>query len=83
MADPVKLVGADTGLDVPPDLVQRPGGELAGDAHALDGLGVLDVALAEARRTAADVFRARDLGGHAALRRYPAGLEGSCHDLQV
>jgi hypothetical protein len=68
---------------VPPDLLEGLRREPAGHAHALDGPGVLDVSLAAARGTPADIFRALDACRNGALRRNPAGLESGCHDLQV
>ena len=41
MPDPVELVGGDPGCDVSTDLGERLAGDPAGDAHPLDGLGVL------------------------------------------
>ena len=58
------------------------GRDLAGDTHVLDRGGVLDVALTEAGRPAADVFGAGDAGRDVALRGNPAGVEGSRHDLK-
>jgi hypothetical protein len=57
---PVQLVGGHPGRDVPADLSQRLGGELPGGPHPLDGLGVLDVGLAERGALLAHVLRPRD-----------------------
>jgi len=43
MADGVELVRGHPGLDVLADHVQHVGGQAPGDAHALDGLGCLDL----------------------------------------
>jgi hypothetical protein len=83
VADPVKLVRADAWRDVAADLRKRSRRDAAGDSHALDRLCVLDVALAEAWCTAADILRAGNAGRNVPLRRNPAGLEGDRHDLQV
>ena len=76
MADPVQLVGGDAGRDVPPDLGQCLRGEPAGHPHPLDRLGVLDVALAEARGTPADVLGAGDARGHARAAEIPGRAGG-------
>ena len=71
VADAVELVGGDTGYDVGADEVTGLGGEAAGDPHALDRLGVLDLLAGEPlRRRPVDVLRAGDVGGHGTTRRY-------------
>jgi hypothetical protein len=82
MADPVQLVGCHARRYVPAYLGKGLGGDSPGDPHAVDGLGILDVTLAEPRGAAADVLGPGDVGGDVALRRNPAGLEGSRHDLE-
>jgi hypothetical protein len=83
VTDPVELVGRDAGLDVTAHLGQGLSSDPPGDAHALDGLGVLDVGFAHPRGAPAHVLGPGDVLGHDALRRNTAGLEGGSHHLQV
>ena len=78
VADPVELVGGDAGRDVGADQVAGLGGQLAGDAHPLDGVGVLDLRAGERRRAGlVDVLRPRDVRGHGTAGGDPSGGYGS------
>ncbi len=83
VADPVQFVGRHPGLDVPADLGQSLGRDPASDPHRRDGLGVLDIGLADLRVLLADVLRPPDLLGNLAHRRDPAGPQSGDHDLRV
>ena len=65
VADPVELVGGDTGHDVRADELAGLRGQPAGHPHPGDRVGVLDLLAGEPlRRRAVDVLGAGDVRGH-------------------
>ena len=83
VTDSVQLVGRDTRGHVRTDLGQRPGGQPTSHSHPLDRLVVLHLRLADSRGAPPDILRAGDMRGDGAEGGYPAGLEGSRHDLEL
>ena len=76
VADPVQLVGGDAGRDVAADLGHRLGRDPPGDAHPLDGVGVLDLRAAERRgRGLVDVLGPGDGGVRRAAGRAAPGSD--------
>ena len=70
VTDPVQLVVGHARSNGPADLLQRLGGDPAGDAHLRDRLGVLHLRPGERRgRGSVDVFRPRDVPRHGTARR--------------
>jgi hypothetical protein len=69
VTDAVEVVGGDARAYVPAHLLQRLRGELAGDAHPRDGVGVLDLrSVVRRRRGLVDVLGPGDEGGYVASR---------------
>jgi len=70
VTDPVQFVVSHARSNGPADLLQRLGGDPAGDAHLRDRLGVLHLRPGERRgRGSVDVFRPRDVPRHGTARR--------------